>query len=158
MQRSYLLCHAAAVQNNLLAGLHCCIYLCIFNTKACCVSTSPQQACLGKILPALSCCCCAKQPYSWTALLRLHICRLPFTQNHVESAPAHNKHAWERSYLLCHAAAVQNSLIAGLHFCVYIYADCFSHRGMLSQHQPTTSMPGKDLTCSVMLLLCKTAL
>ena len=148
------------MQNNLIAGLHCCVY-----TYADCVSHrgmlsqhQPTATMPDKIIPALSCCCCAKQPYSWTALLRLHICRLPFTQRHVELASAHSNHAWERSYLLCHAAAVQNNLIAGLHCCVYTYADCLSHRGMLSQHQPTATMPGKDLTCSVMLLLCKTTL
>ena len=48
-----------------------------FHPEAHRVSTSPQQPCLKQIISAVPCCCCAKQPYSWTALLRLHLCRLP---------------------------------------------------------------------------------
>ena len=64
-----------------------------FHPEAHRVSTSPQQPRLGKIISAVPCCCCAKQPFSRTALLRLHLCRLPFTQRRIESAPAHSKHA-----------------------------------------------------------------
>ena len=126
-----------------------------FHPEAHRVSTSPQQACLRQIISAVPCCCCAKQPHSWTALLRLHLCRLPFTQRRIESAPAHSNHACDRLYLLCHAAAVQISLTAGLHCCVYTYADCLSPRGASSQHQPTATMPETDYICCAMLLLCK---
>ena len=129
-----------------------------FHPEAHRVSTSPQQACLRQIISAVPCCCCAKQPYSWTALLRLHLCRLPFTLRHFELASTHSNQAWERLYLLCHAAAVQNSPSAGLHCCIYTYADCLSPRGASSQHQPTASMPETDYICCAMLLLCKTAL
>ena len=128
-----------------------------FHPEAHRVSTSPQQACLRQIISAVPCCCCAKQPYSWTALLRLHLCRLPFTLRRFELASAHSNHACDRLYLLCHAAAVQISLTAGLHCCVYTYADCLSPRGASSQHQPTASMPETDYICCAMLLLCKTA-
>ena len=83
---------------------------------------------------------------------------MPFTQRRVESAPAHSKHAWDRKQLLCHAAAVQNSPTARLHCCIYTYADCLSHTGASSQHQPTATMPERDYICCAMLLLCKTAL
>ena len=115
-----------------------------FHTEVHRVSTSPQQACLGQIVSAVPCCCCAKQPHSWTALLHLHLCRLPFTQRRVELASAHSNQAWERLYLLCHAADVQDSPSAGLHCCIYTYADCRSHRGASSWHQPTATKHGKD--------------
>ena len=83
---------------------------------------------------------------------------MPLRQRRVESAPAHSNHAWDRTQLLCHAAAVQNRPSAGLHCCIYTYADCLSHRGASSQHQPTATMPETDYICCATLLLCKTAL
>ena len=83
-----------------------------FYTEARRVGISPQQPSLGQTVSAVPCCCCAKQPQSWTELLRLHLCRLPFTLRRVELASAHSNQAWDRLYLLCHAAAVQNSLTA----------------------------------------------
>ena len=85
-----------------------------FYTEARRVGISPQQPSLGQTVSAVPCCCCAKQPQSWTELLRLHLCRLPFTLRRVELASAHSNQAWDRLYLLCHAAAVQNSPTAGL--------------------------------------------
>ena len=93
-----------------------------FHTEARRVSTSPQQPCLGQIISAVPCCCCAKQPFNRTALLHLRLGELPFTPRRVELASAHSNQAWEKLNLLCHAAAVQNSLTAGLHCCVYTYA------------------------------------
>ena len=199
--RTQVLCHAAAVQNSLTAGLHCCFYTLIaFHSEArrvgispqqpclrqiisavpccCCAKPpfsrtallhlhlcrlpftqrrSPQQPCLNQIVSAVPCCCCAKQPYSWTALLRLHLCRLPFTPRRFKLASAHSNQAWERLCLLCHSAAVQDSPSAGLHCCIYTYADCLSPRGASNQHQPTATMPETDYICCAMLLLCKTA-
>ena len=129
-----------------------------FHPEAHRVSNSPQQACLRQVISAVPCCCCAKQPHSWAALLRLHLCRLPFTLRRFELASAHSNQDWERLYLLCRAAAVQNSPSAGLHCCIYPYADCLSPRGASSQHQPTASMLETDYICCAMLLLCKTAL
>ena len=157
--RTQVLCHAAAVQNSLTAGLHCCFYTLIaFHSEARRVGISPQQPCLRQIISAVPCCCCAKPPFSRTALLHLHLCRLPFTLRRFELASAHSNQAWEGLYLLCDSAAVQDSPSAGLHCCIYTYADCLSPRGASSQHQPTASMPETDCICCAMLLLCKTAL
>ena len=122
-----------------------------FHTEARRLGTSPQQACLGHNIPAVPCCCCAKQLYSWTELLHLHLCRLPFTQRRVDLALAHSKHVWDTIYLLCHAAVVQNSPTAGLNRCIYTCADCLSHRGASTWHQPTASMSGTHYTCCAML-------
>ena len=129
-----------------------------FYTAALQVGISPQQPSLGKITSAVPFCCCAKQPFSRTALLHLHLCELPFTPRRVELASAHSNQAWERLYLLCHAAAVQDSPSAGLQCCIYTYANCLSHRGASSQHQPTATMPETDYICCATLLLWRTAL
>ena len=73
--RTQVLCHAAAVQNSLTAGLHCCFYTLIaFHSEARRVGISPQQPCLRQIISAVPCCCCAKPPFSRTAPLHLHLC------------------------------------------------------------------------------------
>ena len=114
-----------------------------FYTEARRVGISPQQPSLGQIVPcsAVPCCCCAEhsrrvgispqQPSRLTATAAVYtyaaIARLPFTLRRVELASAHSNQAWDRLYLLCHAAAVQNSPTAGLNCCVYTYADCLLH-------------------------------
>ena len=131
-------CHAAAVQNSPSAGLHCCIY-----TYADCLllqgASSQHQP--TATMPETDYICCAS--VDCTAAFT----PMPFTQRRVESAPAHSKHAWDRLYLLCRAAAVQNSLTAGLNCSVYIYADCLLLQGASSQHQPTATMPETDYIC-----------
>ena len=149
------------MQNSPSAGLHCCVY-----TYADCLSprgaSSQHQPTAS--MPETDYICCAMLLLCKTAL-KLD-CTAAFTLMQIAFHPeAHRVSTSPQQACLrqiisavpCCCCAKQ-PFTAGLHCCIYTYADCLSPRGASSQHQPTASMPETDYICCAMLLLCKTAL